>query len=361
MLFELPTVSIIVLAYEDITCLPATLNSVFEQTYNSYEILVFSEDYEQIPECLRHQPDSRLRFVCQKNLGMASTFNQGIKTAKGKYISLLLAGDLWHPNKLQMQVLCLNRHRDVGLIHTWLLLINSQGRFVSKTIKHQHSKWEKRELIYDRIALSSVMIRRTCFKVIGLFDPNLQTVPDWDLWLRLNDRYQFMTVAETLVYCRKYLTRIAENFLVAETDLQTIIEKAYVRQTFPRLESKNCTYGRTSLFLATKVIQSKNPDLAIADNYCHQALQHYPLLGLSSEFLRLRITLMALYCRKSRYGRLLKLARVLGYLLRQTIYRLGEYTHRLIQWMLEEEDSINFCKPRKGKIRNSNPNLGKQE
>ena len=361
MLFELPTVSIIVFAYEGIAYLPATLNSILQQTYTNYEVLVFGENYPRLPEGLRHQLNSRLKFICQTNLGLASTLNQGVNAARGRYISLLLPGDLWHPNKLQMQVLCLERHGDVGLIHSWLLLINRQGNFIGEIIKHQDSDWVKRKILtYDRIALSSVMIRRTCFEVVGWFDSKLQTIPDWDLWLRLNDRYRFMIVPETLVYCRKYQTRIAENFLVAETDLQTIIEKAYARETFPRLEPKNRTYGRTSLFLAAKVIQSKAPDPAIVDNYCHQALQHYPSLGLSLEFLRLRLGLIALCCLKSdRYRRLLQLVRSAGYLLRLTIHKVGEYIQRLIQWMLEEEDSIAFWKPRKGKIRN--PELGKQK
>ncbi len=365
MLLELPTVSIIVFAYAEIGYLSATLNSVLEQTYDNYEVLIFCEERDRLTKCLKLNQDCRLKFIFQRNLGIASTFNQGITTAKGEYISLLVAGDLWHPDKLQQQVFCLDRHRDVGLIHSWLLLIDHQSKSTGKIIKHQYSGWSKREFLIDnRIALSSVMIRRSCFEVVGLFDPKLQIVPDWDLWLRLSDRYQFMLIPESLVYCRTYQARIARNFLIVETDLQATIEKAFDRATYPICSPKNRSYSYASLLLAAKIIESKEADPAIAHNYCHQALQHYPLIGLSPEFFRLRLAIIALHCLKSpkgldRHSRLLRLIQDGNSLFKETIYQLKKYFHKLVHWMLEEEDSIIFWKTRKEKIHDQK--FGKQE
>ena len=360
MSLKLPTVSIIVFAYEQIGYLPATLNSILQQTYLNYEALIFSDNRDWLAEYFGHNPDSRLQPIFQKNSGISQTFNQGIVTAKGEYISLLLAGDLWHPNKLQKQVSHLDYYQNVGLIHSWLLFIDHQDQSINKTINHRCLGLINREiLIYDNINLSSVMIRRSCFDVVGLFDPKLQIVPDWDLWLRLSDYYQFMMIAESLVYCRKYQRRIAENFLVAETDLQITIEKAYIRPTAALLGSKNLSYSRASLFLAAKVLEAKESDPAIASNYCYQALQHYPLISFNPEFFQLRLAIIALYCRQSdRYSRLLQFWQNASTLLKEKIYWLGEYFLKLLHWLLEE-DNLIFGKIRRKKIRDRK--LGNQK
>ncbi|MEM9508597.1 MAG: glycosyltransferase [Cyanobacteria bacterium P01_E01_bin.35] len=346
MSLELPTVSIIVSAYHGIRYLPATLNSILQQTCTNFEVLVFSNDYGQTVRWCQGRQDSRFKFFFPDNLGIAQTLNQGILQATGKYVSWINAGDLWHPTKLQKQLACLDHNPEVGFVHSWLMLIEHQGKSTGKIVKPEYSSAID-SLIKEsnQICSISLMIRRSCFDVIGLFDTKLKAIPDWDLWLRLNHRYQSRKITEPLVYWRKNQRQLLENWLILEIDLQTTIEKAFKNVPADLLADKCRSYGYASLFLARTVLCHKEPDSAIANNYCQQALAHYPTIGLSFTFLQVRLGIIALSWLKSdRYLRLVSLIQRTELILREISQQLREYSHRLLDWMLEEEDILIWGK-----------------
>ncbi len=358
MSLKLPTVSIIVDAYQDISYLPATLDSILQQTDGNFEILVFSDDYRQIHTWFRRQPDIRLKFTVQSNLGLANTLNRGLLEAQGKYISFIRAGDLWHPNKLEQQLFCLDRHPEVALIHSGSLLLDyqhpsrqntaligscAQNRsFARATMVNPFKNLLQQPeiLAQNQLNLSSVMLRRSCFEIVGLFNPQLQIIPDWEMWIRLSNHYQFMAIAEPLVYCRQRQEH-QSNSLTLETDLQTTIETTYAHLS-SQLEQKYRSYGFASLFLAHNTLQMKNPDLAIARNYWYQALMHNPLIIFSLEFCQLRWAIFhrhfRLYCRQQ-YRHLLQLIQ------NASRFKIAISPTRRSQdvfnWMLESEEGSN--------------------
>lgn len=299
-----PTVSIVLTADDTISDLAVTIDSILQQTYSDWEILVFSPNLERIMPWLRQKRDPRLKLTVQKDVGAAQTFNQGILEAKGKYICFVKAGDLWHSDKLRQQISYLDRGLEVGLVDSWTTLFDRFDRSISKISTNKYSGWVELEILQrNRIILASVMVRRSCFERVGLFDPKL-SVPDWDLWIRLSRHYQFMTIAEPLTYCQEEVDRRG----VLETDLHLTIEKAYTNLPADLERLKNLSYSYASLDLARSVLRDRHPDLAIALNYCHQTLQHYPLMGLSVEFLKVRLTIMAWhYLQGDRHKRLLVL------------------------------------------------------
>ncbi|MEN9564920.1 MAG: hypothetical protein RLZZ69_116 [Cyanobacteriota bacterium] len=313
MSLELPTVSIIIFAYEGISYLPATIDSLLQQTNGDFEILVFSDRYHQIDCWSREKSDRRLRFILHSNLGLATILNQGVLEAQGKYISFVNAGDLWHPSKLQRQLFYLDRDPEVGLIYSCLMLIDHQsqdtGKIASSLVRHQSLRRttivsQLKDLLQppeilaqNQINLASVMLRRSCFEMVGLFNPKLQVIPDWEMWIRLSNHYQFIAIAEPLVYCRQFPER-NRNYLTLELDLQAIIETAYAKMS-PELEQqKYRSYGFASLFLAQNTLQTKNPDPAIARNYWYQTLIHNPLIIFSPQFCQLRWAIFRLDCRQ---------------------------------------------------------------
>jgi glycosyltransferase involved in cell wall biosynthesis len=357
MFLELPTVSIIIAAYEGISYLPATLDSILQQDDGDFEILVLSDDYRQIHTWFRREPDTRLRFILQSNLGLATTLNQGVLEAQGKYISFIRPGDLWHPSKLQQQLICLNQYPEVGLIHTYSVLLDHQGQDTGKIVssRSQNQSFVQTTtvnpfsdllqhpeiLAQNQINLSSVMLRRRCFDMVGLFDPQLQVIPDWEMWIRLSNHYQFMTIAEPLVYCRQ-LPEHNCNCLTLETDLQTIIETAYANLSPEFEQQKHRSYGFASLFLAQNALQTKKPDPAIVRNYWYQTLVHNPLIIFAPKFCQLRWAIFCLYYRRyyrQHYRHLLQLIQDAKSRFKIAIPQPKR--NQNLNWMLESEDSHN--------------------
>lgn len=347
MLLELPAVSIIVYAYGGIKYLPATINSILQQTYTNFEVLVFDRGHSLTASWFERR-DLRLKFFSSINQGISETFNQGILAAKGKYITFINAGDLWHPTKLQKQIFCLDQNPELGLTYSWVMPIIDQNKSQEKIIKYQHSvKTKFQTESQNKAWLLSVMVRRSCFNGVGLFDLQLEAIPGWDLWLRLSHRYQFREISETLVYWRKDKSSLTKNWRILEKDLQIIIEKADLNYAPEQLQLKlkYQRYADASLFLADLVLNNQQPDISIAHNYCQQALQHYPLIGLSPRFMKVGLTITLLRCLKSDlYISILPLVQMVSSLLKETTSVVKEYTQDLLDWMLKEEDIIFFGK-----------------
>lgn len=358
MSLELPTVSVIVLAERD-NYLPATIDSICQQTYKDFEICVFSRDRHSVSSWFKEQSDPRLQFFFSEDLNLAATLNRGILAAKGKYISFIRAGDLWHPQKLEQQIFALECHPEIGLIHTCSILLPPQRQATVENVSlPQHSLPVKKTfrpikaltllqsseiLAQNQICLASVMVRRQCFETVGQFEPQLEAIPDWEMWIRLRKYYQFMAIAEPLVYCHQSFALSPNYWLTLEKNLHTIIETAYA-DLAPELEQqKHYSYSYASLFLARNILQTKNPDPAIARNYWYQALAQDPWLLLAPAFCQLRWEIFRLDCRQSNFsGRLPQLIAVTESRLLNIMHKISHFSHNLLNWMLEEEDNIHF-------------------
>ncbi|MEL6496722.1 MAG: glycosyltransferase, partial [Cyanobacteria bacterium J06623_7] len=332
--------------------LPATIDSILQQTRTDFEILVFTDDCRQIRSWFKRQPDSRLRFILQGQLNLATVFNLGIKEARGEYIAFIQPGDLWHPQKLAKQISAFDRDPELGLVHSYSISIDLQGHLTGKPIEQGgfHPGLTREDLGFrgeilaqNRLNLSTVMVRRQCFMVAGLFDPDIAVIPDWEMWIRLGRYYSFRAVPEPLVYFRQYPTGSRYDCCQLEQDLQIAIEKVYARLPPERSTQKHLSYGYASLFLAEQTLYHKHPDAAVALNYLYQALEHDLWRSLTGEFCRLRWLVFVLSYRQSdRYGHLLLLMQTTGERLEFVVHKVRTYGQNIIDWMLEEEDSIGF-------------------
>jgi glycosyltransferase involved in cell wall biosynthesis len=301
MFIESPTVSVIISANNDCKHLLETIISVRQQTFTDFEVLIcYGGDSPGLVGWFKNQLDPRLKLFLEADLDLVQMLNLAIKGARGKYIAFVKADDLWHPHKLQKQVFCLDRYPAIGLVHSWLMEIDEQSKPTGKILKHQLSRWVKRKIVQrNQVGYSSAMIRRDCFERIGLFDPILQTSFDWDLWIRLSRSYQFIAIAKSLVYYRQFQDQVNENWLTREKDLQGIIDKAYRNAPPALLAFKHRSYGYASLNLAKRVLHAPDCDLAIVNHYCRQALEHFPRISFSWEFMQIRLAVFSLYCLKS--------------------------------------------------------------
>ena len=129
-----PKVSVIIPAYNASKFIREAINSVLNQTYKDYEIIVVDGrdgSTDNTREIVAEYGDA-VRYFRQEDRGLSDARNKGILNSKGEYIAFLDSDDLWSENKLALQVEFLDSHRDVGLVFydvthvktnplTWLL------------------------------------------------------------------------------------------------------------------------------------------------------------------------------------------------------------------------------------------------
>lgn len=124
-------VSVIVPTYNRAYCLEETIDSVLTQTYSDFEIIVIddgsTDDTYKLFEG-RYADDPRIKYFPQPNGGLPVARNAGMRRATGKYIAFCDSDDIWLPHKLAVQVACLEKFPEVGLVWTDLRAVDPDGK-----------------------------------------------------------------------------------------------------------------------------------------------------------------------------------------------------------------------------------------
>jgi glycosyltransferase involved in cell wall biosynthesis len=181
-------------AYDAAPYIGETLDSVFQQTFTEYEVIVVNDgspDTEDLERTLdTYAP--RIRYIKQKNLGAAAARNEGLRAAQGEFIAFLDADDLWLPNYLDEQLKFL-RENAFDLVCADAMHFGNSP-WVGKTYMEafMESAPHQGEITFlglvsaeQSLITSGILARRAPIIKIGLFDEGLRNSQDFDLWLRL--------------------------------------------------------------------------------------------------------------------------------------------------------------------------------
>lgn len=186
-----PVVSVIIPAYNAAAYLGDTLESVFAQTFRDYEVIVVNDgspDTTELETVLLEYPD-RIHYFKQKNRGVASARNTGIRNARGEFLAFLDSDDIWLPDFLteQLKFFAGNPSLDMACAdcvyfgnselagETWQILDPIENPATFEKVLPTHG---------GAFASFSLLRRETVLKV-GFFDEELRLLEDYEYWLRL--------------------------------------------------------------------------------------------------------------------------------------------------------------------------------
>ena len=195
-------ISVIVTTYNRPVLLKETLNSILNQTYKNFELIVVDNysnyDFHKL---IKSFNDSRIIGYQNKNNGViAVNRNFGIKKASGKYITFCDDDDLWLKNKLKEQLKFSNNQNQKILIHTNTILFGNEVS-VKVTKKLNIVNFED-FYISNPITLSSVFLTNSD-KIFFDEDPSKKASEDFDLWIKLFlYGYKIILIKEPLVEYR---------------------------------------------------------------------------------------------------------------------------------------------------------------
>lgn len=287
-------VSVIIPAYNVMTYLAKTVESVLKQTLTDFEVIIVNDgSSDGIEKWVDTIADNRVKLVSQKNQGAAAARNTGIAHAKGTYIAFIDSDDLWEPTKLKKQADFLDKNSDVGLIYAWIISIDANGNNRGKIYASNLEGYVWEKLIEENIirCCSAAMVRGDCFEKLGVFDQNLRFAEDWEMWIRIARNYSFAVIKEPLVYYRHHPNNKSRNYIKTVDNFRLIVEKSFESVPFELLYLRNRSYGRVNLIFAWKSIQNQQPDHNQAEHFRVQAFKHNPRLFFSKENFRLTIAI----------------------------------------------------------------------
>ncbi|MGQ7845523.1 glycosyltransferase family 2 protein [Granulosicoccus sp. 3-233] len=194
------SVSVIIPTHNRWESLPTAIDSVLAQSDPVHELFVVDDGSTDgtADKVRQHYPTVKL--ICQRNHGVSHARNRAIEQASGAWIALLDSDDRWYADKIARQLDALQDSPQLRLCHCdehWL----RNGKRINPRHKHRKRGGEIFEhcLPLCCISPSAVLIHRSLFAEVGLFDEDLPACEDYDLWLRICAREPVLYVDEALL------------------------------------------------------------------------------------------------------------------------------------------------------------------
>ncbi len=205
-------VNIILPTYNRAHLAGRAIKSVLEQTYQNFELIIVDDaSSDNTADVVASFDDARIRYIQHThNRGAAAARNTGIKASQGNFIAFQDSDDVWEPEKLDRQMVAFERSSlKVGVVYTgfWRMQGQERTQYPPRFRKWVHLLPTQRLegdihqalLGGNFITTQATLVRKVCFNEMGLFDEQLPRFQDWELWIRLSERYHFKYIDAPLV------------------------------------------------------------------------------------------------------------------------------------------------------------------
>ena len=187
---KFPLVSVIIPTYNRGWIVKEAIDSVLDQDFSDYELIVVDDGSDDNTREILGAYGTAITVLQQPNRGVSAARNRGIAAAAGGLIAFLDSDDLWLPGKLKTQVKFFEENADAVVNQTQEIWIRNGIRVNPKKRHHKFSGMIfERSLALCLVSPSAVMIKKSLFEAVGVFDENLPACEDYDLWLRISCRY----------------------------------------------------------------------------------------------------------------------------------------------------------------------------
>jgi len=188
-----------------------------------------------VDEFCQKYPNLTIHIIYQENQGLASARNTGIKAASAPYIALLDADDIWLSHKLSAQIAIFGNSSDpkLGVVYCAYELIDEESKpilgndiIIQPRLRgHISSHLQTGNFISG--SGSSVLICASVFQDIGYFDETLVASEDWDMWLRIAQKYTFDFIDQIFVQIRVHPNNMQKDFVRMLSSDLAMLNKFY--------------------------------------------------------------------------------------------------------------------------------------
>lgn len=185
--------SVVIPLYNKAAVVSNTLESVLNQTYTNFEILIVNDgSTDNSLEVIRKFRDNRIKVFSKENGGVSSARNYGIMQAKGEYIAFLDADDIWKPDFLREINRLIAIYPGCGIYSSGYILTKKQQEILyaypeEGIIKEYFKKCFKNGTLYCHT--SCVVIPAPVFLEVGYFPENICAGEDLYMWIKVAKKY----------------------------------------------------------------------------------------------------------------------------------------------------------------------------
>lgn len=193
------------------------IESVLSQTFSDLELVIVddgsNDDSAKIIEEYAKK-DNRIKYhFFQTNKGAVIAVKKCYEISCGKYIGIINSDDTWELNKLEKQISILDKNNQIGAVFGMPKFIDQYGKQIKvKQNEFSHSLIPKTREEWintffkkgNCICHPTVLIRRECYENVGFYNPVFRSLPDFEMWVRLVDKYNIQVIDEYYVNFRRH-------------------------------------------------------------------------------------------------------------------------------------------------------------
>ncbi len=207
----MPELTVSMPAYNTGEYIGEAVESVLRQDGIDFELIVVDDgSQDNTAEVVRSFKDTRIRLIRnEKNMGISYCHNIVIGESNSPFIAHIDSDDMILPGALQKMIGALKSSPNIGQVHCYYLVMNEDGKMRESFHKRRNNvvknirpdmDYRRELLIRGGIMNSLRTYRREVFQVVGKFDENLKRSVDYEMALRIVDKYDIKLVPEFL-YC----------------------------------------------------------------------------------------------------------------------------------------------------------------
>lgn len=193
----------IIIPFYNCVYIDQAIQSALAQSYENIEVIVVNDGSTKYEEKIKPFL-SRIKYYWKSNGGTASALNAGIKAASGEYFCWLSSDDTYEPNKVAKQIEFMkSQHAEVS--YSAYVMINEQSRPISGILGTEISNPVTFYRTLKKVCVingCTVMMKMNVFQEVGLFNETYPFAHDYELWLRVVQKYDFHYLREPLVKYR---------------------------------------------------------------------------------------------------------------------------------------------------------------
>jgi glycosyltransferase involved in cell wall biosynthesis len=299
-----PKVSVILTSYNHEKYLAEALQSVLDQTFTDFELLIFDDgSQDRSQEILRSFRDPRIRlFLHEENRGPTICLKEVMAETVGQYVAIHHSDDAWLPEKLAKQVEFLESNEGYAACFTQVRFMDEESRDYElpenhlyrsrfKTKNRTREEW-LHEFFFGGNCLChpSLLIRREMYDECGLFSSDgIAQLPDFLMWVRLCLKANLYVYPEELVRFRLH-TGTAQNTSAdsAAMYVRAFFEQGFVVEAFQQLQDPKellCVFPELQEYVIDGRMQ---PVFAFAQLCLHTERPQYMLKGLQQLYALLK-------------------------------------------------------------------------
>lgn len=212
----MPTVSVILPAYNAERYIESAVGSILAQTYRDFEFVIVNDGSTDGTESSLRRlaaDDPRINLISRANTGYVPALIEAVNASRGEYLARMDADDWARPDRFAKQVAFLNEHPDVVVVGSSYELMDDRGRRLHVQRQPSDDPTLQQQCMNGTtpICHPTALFRRRSYDAVGGYDPASVPAEDIDLWLRLGEIGKLACLPDVLLRYRLHAGSVSET------------------------------------------------------------------------------------------------------------------------------------------------------